>query len=134
MKINSLKKFNNEFSDIQSSLKPQYKKYYDELATYYIDRKITNIKTVENHLMKLLGKGAKNTATKLDKLFNKLNAFNNLPSIQTTDYQPSKQKQTREQRINNFNNKTYKNVGSQIEKLYDENEEIPFNIIKKAIY
>jgi len=84
-----------------------YNKHIDLLAENYIARKITNIKTVENHLDKLSGKGAKTTAKKLDKLFDKLNTFNNLPSY-TTDYNPTKQQQTSEQRLDKFNNSDYK--------------------------
>jgi len=69
MTIKTLKKFQKEYSYFRSIIKPQYKKYFDELADFYLMRKITNIKTVENHLSKLSKKGAHATAKKLDKLF-----------------------------------------------------------------
>jgi len=74
-----------------------YHKYIDQLAENYIARKITNIKTVENNLDKLSRKGAKITAKKLDKLFDKLKTFNDLPSY-TTDYIQTNQKQSSEGR------------------------------------
>jgi len=84
MKINTLKKFRKKYSYMKSLIKPIYHKYIDQLPENYIARKITNIKTVDNHLNKLSGKGAKITAKKLNKLFDKLNTFNDLPSY-TTD-------------------------------------------------
>jgi len=84
-----------------------YHKYIDQLAENYIARKITNIKTVENHLDKLSRKGAIITAKKLDKLFDKLNKFNDLP-LYTTDYNPINQKQSSEDRLDKFNNSDYK--------------------------
>ena len=71
-KNNSLKNFIKNYSFMKALIKPMYHKYIDLLAENYIARKITNIKTVENHLDKLASKGAKSAANKLDKLFDKL--------------------------------------------------------------
>ena len=65
------------------------------------------MKTVENNLDKLSGKGAKSTAQKLDKLFDKLKTLDDLPTY-TTDFQPSKKQQTREQGLDKYNNSIYK--------------------------
>jgi len=119
MAIKTLKKFLKEYSYIKSALKPQYKKYFDDLADFYLQRKITNIKTVENHFNKLNGKGAKATTAKLDKLFDKFQTFNNLPS-HTQDYQPTPKKQTREDRLRKFNEGIYENKGDQVKRKIDK--------------
>ena len=51
--------------------------------------------------------------------------------LYTSDYQPSKEKLTREERINKFNNKTYKHKGEIEEKLYEGDS--PYTIIKRDI-
>ena len=106
MTIKTLKKFQKQYSYYRSIIKPEYKKYFDELADFYLMRKITNIKTVENHLSKLASKGAKATANKLDKLFDKFNSFIQLPA-HTDDYKPTPTKQNREDRLRKFNEGVY---------------------------
>ena len=56
--------------------------------------------------------------------------MDNLPSY-TTDYQPKKQQQTREQRLNKFNNGIYKNKGQQAEKVYNTEDTKSYKFVKK---
>jgi len=56
----------------------------------------------------------------------------NLPSY-TSYYQPTKQKQTREQRLDKFNKGIYKNKGNKSEKFYNVDDEKPYKFVKRDI-
>ena len=65
------------------------------------------------------------------RITTELNKNFGLP-VFTTDYQPTKNKQTRDQRLDNFNNKLY-NVKNKEEKIYNQNEKTSYTLIKKEI-
>ena len=65
------------------------------------------------------------------RITTELNKNFGLP-VYTPEYQPSKKQQTREQRLENFNNKIY-NVKNKEEKTYNQNEKSPKKFIKRDI-
>ena len=64
------KKFNSDFSSYKYSLKPQYKKYYDEVKSLFVNGKIIKSQA-EKIFLKLTGRG--NAAKSGIKLIDKFN-------------------------------------------------------------
>ena len=56
--IKKYSKFINSISYYKSSLKPNYKKYFDEIASLYINRKIEKKITVTRLFDKLISRGS----------------------------------------------------------------------------
>jgi hypothetical protein len=73
MSEKKFKKFINEMSFYKLTLKPQYKQYFDVIASLYLDRKIEKKSQVEKLFKKLNGRGsAPQSAVKL------INKYKNL--------------------------------------------------------
>ena len=73
------KKFINEMSYYKTLLKPQYKQYFDVIASLYIDRKIEKKTQVEKILKKLIGRGT--AAQSGIKLINKYKDYKSVKGI-----------------------------------------------------
>jgi len=76
MSEKKFKKFINEMSFYKLTLKPQYKQYFDVIASLYLDRKIEKKSQVEKLFKKLNGRGsAPQSAVKL------INKYKNYKSV-----------------------------------------------------
>ena len=123
MQNNNLKtfSFNNRTYKNEASLKRAqsiYKKAQNKLI-----KREKNIQKLGVEKIKEINEKRRIT-TELNKNFG-------LP-VYTPEYQPLKKKETREKRLEKFNNKIY-NVTNREEKIYDQNEESKYKFIKKEI-
>ena len=87
------KKFQNNFDYNKSLLKPELKQYYNELQSLYVDRKVTNMKTIENLFNQLTNPKASRLA--IDKINELKYNFPNYIETPTT-------KQSKEERLKKY--------------------------------
>ena len=94
-KNKTYKKFEKNFDYNKSLLKPELKQYYDELQSLYVDRKVTNIKTIENLFNQLTSKASRFAIEKINKLKYELPNYIETPTT----------KQSKEDRLKKYESK-----------------------------
>ena len=116
--------FQSNFEYLKPLLKPEFKKYYDDLEALYIDRKIVNIRTITNLFDKLITtKSAKFVANKINQL-----------SIQLPNYiEKPTTKQTKEERLKKYESE-YINKGFVKDKDYLHKDNKIYKIKDRVLF